>query len=338
MKKKKILIFTPSFFPNIGGVEKHVLETSLILKRNKFDITIITAKSENSSKKELRSFLKINRFSYPKIKFFGLLVIWWNIFRKYYHLIREADIVHIHDVFVWYLPFRFIFFRKPVVTTFHGWEGVFPVPVKNKLWRKLGVFLSTKTIAVGKYLEKYYDFSSDVVIYGGVHVPRQVFTKENILLYVGRLEYDTGLPLLLQSLKQEPWNGKVVFCGDGVLREQAELVGEVTGFRNPIPFLKKAKIVFAGGYLSVLEAFAYKCIVLAAYNNPLKRDYFSLSPFGHIVNVVKNKKELSKKIQFLKKNTKFSSNQIEEGFSFVKKQSWQSIAKIYLELYKSVQE
>lgn len=333
---KKILVFTPSFPPNMGGVERHVLETTHYLSRKKYSIKIITEQTKKSAIFEKKPGLEIYRFSYPKVKFFGLLNIWWQLFNKYFALIREAEVIHIHDVFVWYLPFKLMFWRKPVVTTFHGWEGKFPLPQKNKLWRKLGVFLSTKTIAVGKYLEKYYDFSADMVIYGGVHIPQKDFVKQNFLLYVGRLSYDTGLPLLLQSLKDQSWQGKVVFCGDGELREQAALFGEVTGFRNPMPYLKKAKLVFAGGYLSVLEAFAYKCLVLAAYSNPLKRDYFSLSPMGKFVQVVKSSSELSRKLAVLQKNTNFHQHKLTQAYEFARQQSWQRIAEIYIELYESL--
>ena len=327
---KKILIFTPSFFPKIGGVERHLSETIPYLTRAGFSIKIITENNIENKKSKFKVF----RFPYPKIKLFGLLVIWWKILKNYLSLIREADIIHVHDVFVWYLPFRLFFPSKPVVTTFHGWEGVFPLPQRNKLWRKLGVLLSNKTVAVGRYLEKYYQFKADIVIYGGVHAPKTEFIKDDLLLYVGRLDYDTGLPLLLQSLRDNPWSGKVIFCGDGVLREQASMFGKVVGFRNPIPFLKKAKIVFAGGYLSVLEAFAYKCLVIAAYSNPLKRDYFSLSPMGKLVQVVKTSDGLTRKIKFLTQNKDFSKEKIENAFVFAKNQGWEKIAETYSNIYQ----
>lgn len=330
---KKILIFTPSFFPNLGGVERHVLETTKYLVRKKYSVKIITEQNNKAKKLENKFGFKIFRFSYPKVRFLGLLTIWWKIFKNYYKYIKEADVIHIHDIFVWYLPFKLIFWRKPIVTTFHGWEGIFPLPQRNKLWRKLGVLLSNKTVAVGRYLEKYYNFKADIVIYGGVHVPKKIFDKENLLLYVGRLDYDTGLPILLRSLRKNPWKGKVIFCGDGVLKDQASMFGEVVGFRNPIPYLKKAKIVFAGGYLSVLEAFAYRCLVIAAYGNPLKRDYFSLSPMGKLIQMVKTGKEVSRKINFLKRKNNFNKNKLEEAFEFAKRQSWQKIASLYENVY-----
>ncbi len=333
---KKILIFTPSFFPKLGGVERHVLETTNQLIKKGYSVKVLTEKTTELKKFEKKSLLRIYRFSYPKIKYVGLFSIWWRLLTQYYSLIKEADVIHIHDIFVWYLPFRLMFWRKPVVTTFHGWEGVFPLPPQNKFWRKLGVLLSSKTVAVGHYLEKHYHFKADHVIYGGVHLPKTNYQKKDLLLYVGRLDYDTGLPLLLQSLKNKPWLGEVVFCGDGVLKDQARLYGQVVGFKNPLPYLKKAKVVFAGGYLSILEAFAYRCLVVAAYNNPLKRDYFSLSPLGRFVQVVSNDQELTMKLNFLAKKNNFNQSKLDQAYSLAKEQSWVRVADLYQQIYQQL--
>ncbi|MCC6710932.1 MAG: glycosyltransferase family 4 protein, partial [Candidatus Pacebacteria bacterium] len=185
---KKILIFTPSFFPKLVGVERHVLETTNQLIKKGYSVKVLTEKTTELKKFEKKSLLRIYRFSYPKIKYVGLFSIWWRLLTQYYSLIKEADVIHIHDIFVWYLPFRLMFWRKPVVTTFHGWEGVFPLPPQNKFWRKLGVLLSSKTVAVGHYLEKHYHFKADHVIYGGVHLPKTNYQKKDLLLYVGRLD------------------------------------------------------------------------------------------------------------------------------------------------------
>jgi hypothetical protein len=48
-------------------------------------------------------------------------------------LIKEADIIHCHDVFFWYLPFRFLFPQKKVYIPFHGYEGNNP-PNKRKIF------------------------------------------------------------------------------------------------------------------------------------------------------------------------------------------------------------
>lgn len=145
----KILFLARYKWPHIGGVEKHIQRVASSLKRLGHKIIII---SEEDIK-------------YPHIKFLGLLYIWLWLFKNR-KLIEQADIVYCHDVFIWYLPFRFLYPSKPVYTTFHGWEGIWPIPPKNVLLKRLAAKLSWGTIAVGKYIEKYYGIRADKIIYG----------------------------------------------------------------------------------------------------------------------------------------------------------------------------
>lgn len=326
----RLLVITPSYSPRLGGVEKHVWFTSRLLRRAGWQVTILTDRFGNLPEREVRDHIPIVRLDYPRRRFWGLLVIWRNLLLKHAQLVREADVIHIHDVFIWYLPLRLLFARKKVVTTFHGWEGIYPVPWKNVFIRQVSAWLSGKTVAVGKYVEKYYRFRADEVIYGGVEMPRKKSAKENLLLYVGRLDYDTGLPILLQALKAGAWHGKVVFCGDGLLREQAEQLGEVRGFSDPRPFLKKAKVVFAGGYLSILEAFAFGCSVVAAGKHELAKDYYLMTPFAPWLQLVSTPEELTRA---LARPEKLATANIRQASQWATTQTWQAVADVYQKLY-----
>jgi glycosyltransferase involved in cell wall biosynthesis len=330
----RILMITPSYFPKVGGVEKHVWNAAHHLKKSGWHIQILTEQFSGLLPAETKKGISIHRFSYPHERFLGLFYIWWVLLTHYVRLILAADIIHIHDVFIWYLPLRLLFFWKPVITTFHGWEGVYPVPQKNILIRKISALLSSKTVAIGKYLEKYYRFRANEIIYGAVEIPDTTSRKEPLLLFVGRLEYDTGLPVLLQALQRGAWKGKVIFCGDGLLREQAALLGEVKGWTDPRPYLKKASVVFAGGYLSVLEAFAYRAAVVAAEENPLKKSYYALAPFSEWLYVVNNPADLSRRLSVVSRNTKEVRQHRQKAFEWVRKQTWPSLAKRYAALYQ----
>lgn len=147
----KILFLSRHKWPHVGGVERHIFEISKRLK--------VKGKSVKTISEE--------DIKYPHIKFFGLLYIWIWLFKNR-KIIKKADIVHCHDVFIWYLPFRFLYPNKPVYTTFHGWEGIYPIPYKNIMLKRLAAYLSWRTIAVGKYIEKYYGITADKIIYGGI--------------------------------------------------------------------------------------------------------------------------------------------------------------------------
>jgi glycosyltransferase involved in cell wall biosynthesis len=162
----KILFITRLFYPHVGGVEKHVYEVAKVLRLRGNSITILTERyDKNLKKNEVINGIKVVRFSYPHFKLLGLFFIWIWLFKNR-RLIEDADIIHIHDVFIWYLPFRFLYPHKRVFTTFHGWEGVWPIPWKNIYLKRLAARLSAGTIVVGKYIEKYYGIKADKTAYG----------------------------------------------------------------------------------------------------------------------------------------------------------------------------
>ena len=147
-----ILFLTHHKHPRVGGVERHLKFLISNLKSTNTDIVIKTISEEDIKP--------------PHIKIFGLLYIWYWLFKNR-ELITRSDLVHIHDVFIWYLPFRFLYPIKKVYITFHGWEGVYPIPLWNILNKKVANYLSNGSIAVGKYIEKYYGVKADNIVYGG---------------------------------------------------------------------------------------------------------------------------------------------------------------------------
>ncbi len=260
----KILFLSHYAWPHVGGVEKHVREVTDNLKlRTNNKIKIISEKD-----------IKL-----PHIKFLGLLYIWYWLFKNR-SLIKNADIVHIHDVFIWYFPFRFIFPKKVVYTTFHGGQGKWPIPIKNKLLVKIAAKLSSGTICVGDFIPEYFGIKADYVIYGGVDkIIKPNMQKEKLVIFLGRLEKETGVYEFLERLKVKGQGLRVEFVGDGSLRKECEKYGKVWGFCDPAPFLQKASICFAGGYLSALEALNYGCEFWTGADTPIKKDYWKTFPY-----------------------------------------------------------
>lgn len=248
----KILFIAKHKWPSIGGVEVHVRELSEELRKNNYEITTI---SEEDIK-------------YPKIKIIGLIYIWFWLFNNR-SLITGCNLVHIHDVFIWYLPFRFLYPNKKVYITFHGWEGKWPIPFWNIFNKRLANYLCNGSIAVGKYINKYYDVKSDYVIYGGVKKTQKIkdpktqdkLKIKNTIVWLGRQDPDTGINEFQQKLK-DPKNQKFK-------------VTYITNVKNPEKYLKTAEYCVPSGYLSFLEARRYGCKIMTFANNPLKEDYWN---------------------------------------------------------------
>lgn len=239
-----ILFIAKHKWPHVGGVEKHVKQIANCLQSTANTITTISEEDINP----------------PHIKIFGLLYIWYWLFKNR-DLIARCHLVHIHDVFIWYLPFRFLYPRKKVYITFHGWEGKWPLPMWAIFNKRMANKLCNGSIAVGKYIEKYYKIKCNFIIYGGVDaqsLPLRGKTK-NSLVYLGRQDPDTGYFEFLEWLKDHK-NLKVKF---------------VTNDPNPEKYLKSAEYCVPSGYLSYLEAKSYGCKIITFANNPLKEDYWN---------------------------------------------------------------
>jgi len=284
-----ILFLCKFFYPAIGGVEKHVEAVGEELVKLGHRVTVITLKHDPRLKKTVvYRGIKIIRIPYCESK--------WGIWRSLWlkrELVKKNDLVHCHDVFFWYLPFRFIYFRKPIFTTFHGWEGKFPIPKRYVLARKIWEKLSWGNICVGEYLTKWYGTKADFVTYGGITFScgdrhRKMLSKDlKKGIFIGRLTEDLGLAeylKVLQTLKQKGW--QITFVGDGPYRPQAEKLGRVVGFvKNLKPYLIRPALIFSASYLTIWEALSYGRPVFALYQNPLKQDYLTHFPAAANIHI-----------------------------------------------------
>src|SRR3989344_6924057 len=160
-----ILFFSRLFYPHVGGVEKHVFEISKILLKKKHKVVVITEQyDEKLKKQENFQGIEIYRIDVGKDDWIKKLRVWEEIL-KLHALIKSADIVHCHDIFFWYIPFRFLFPKKPVFTTFHGYES-YPAPKMAIVQRKIAEKLSKGNICIGDFIQKWYGTKPDFVTYG----------------------------------------------------------------------------------------------------------------------------------------------------------------------------
>jgi glycosyltransferase involved in cell wall biosynthesis len=127
------------------------------------------------------------------------------------------------------------------------------------------------------------------------------------IVYVGRLEENTGLPEFFKWFRSLVKRYEVVFVGDGVLRKECEKYGQVCGFTNPAPYLRQAEYCVPGGYLAAFEGLSSGCKLKLFWNNKVKEDYWKMSPF-------------------MRKSVA----------GWAKHQSWQKVADEYLNLYNSL--
>ena len=331
----KILFLARRFYPEVGGVEKHVEKISKLLIGQGHQVVVLceepskkspasaanyhSAPSSDSQYLDLKQPVKssqstifegkkiaIARLKLGKNDWFKKFRIWAQIINNY-SLFLSADVIHCHDVFFWYMPLRVLLPHKKVFVTFHGYETKFPPTRNAKIIRKLSELMSYGNICVGKYIEKWYGTRADFITYGGVdgsknknNFPKKTGDKLRILL-LGRLEKDNGVEIYLDLFKKLVDQGiryELITLGDGAYSKQLSKYGKVLGFDRKInDRIMNSDIVFASSYLSILEALSLGKRVFAVYQNELKKDYLNLSPFKKYIFVAQNADEILDQIE-----------------------------------------
>lgn len=343
-------------------MEKHVLEVGKRLMEKGYRVIVVTEtlpeelRTQNSKLKTTGQNSKIKKIQILRIpvgnNWFKKFRVWWWLW-QHQQLIKNADIVHCHDVFFWYLPFRFLYPQRKVYTTFHGYEGN-DLPTKRAIFmHKLAEKLSWGNICVGDFLTKWYGTKPSDVTYGGVEMvqnskPNFVMQNQKSklkIIFIGRLEEETGIMEYLKALeilKKKGFQFHLNVLGDGSQRKQAEkfchennLQAEFKGFiQNIDKYLEPSDFVFTSRYLGILEALAYRKIVFAVYNNVIKEDYLKMTPFAKYIIISNSAEELASKIYYFIDNPGNGTDLIQKAHFWVKTQSWDKMVEIYLNLWR----
>lgn len=343
-----ILFFSRLFYPHIGGVEKHLLEISKILIEKGHRVAVFTEQFDSKLKlHDSIEKIEIYRISVGKDNFFKKFRIWRKLL-KYRKIIKNADVIHAHDVFFWYLPFRFLYFKKPIFTTFHGYES-YPLKSKEYLMHKISEKLSMGNICVGDFIKKWYGTKPTYVTYGGVNemknarlAARQEKLKmknENSAVFIGRLDEQTGIITYVRAIeiiKKKIPDFDFLVIGDGELKDRiTKKIKILKPFNKAAEYFRNYNFAFVSRYLSILEALTAKRLVFSVYDNPLKEDYLRLSPFSKYITISNSSSELVSKISFYLDNLKEKEKKIEAGYTWVTKHTWEEVANTYLKLWKT---
>ena len=204
--------------------------------------------------------------------------------------------------------------------------------------------MSTGNICVGDYIKKWYGTKPNFVTYGGIankSEPKKndLVNKSQLdIIFVGRLQVDLGIRAYLESfefINKKNINYEFQVYGDGQLRDEMQKFGIVHGFVDSLDVLiKKADIVFSSSYLTMLQALSARKIVIAVYENELKKDYLKNSPFAKYIYICSNAKEIAGVVEKIAIEPWKSQSMLENGHRWANSQSWGNVANTYLKLWK----
>ncbi len=349
----RVVQVTPSFYPSKGGVETHVWQVSKELIWLGHQVSVLTLDSASLSLKLFQLELFKNQELKPtqitpvlpklpaqtQLRSLTYKLSLWRQMIKLASDLRSYDVIQVHDVAWWLLPI-WPFFKKKIFITFHGWEGIYPVPKKNIYQRRFFSRLAKGVVHVGAFIQKFYGDKPDLVIYGGADRVDLKFRIQNLkfkinnVVFVGRLEKENEIKKYLEFvklLKNKHPDLNVTWVGDGQYRRRCQSLGQVTGMVSEstlADYLKPADLVLASSYLSILKALAYGKLVVAFYSHRLKESYLKDSPMARYMLVSDSPKQ---GISWLVKKSALPD--LDQACEWAKKQTWGKVAKAYVKLW-----
>ncbi len=363
----KILFLTRRIYPEIGGVEKHVLEISKRLQAMGHEVKIVAElssksygnrkinyhSSSKSDRQRVNSKQPVKSIYSDHVIYEGIEIIyinpgtddWFKKFRiwaallEHVSLVREADVVHCHDVFFWYLPFRFLFPFKKIYTTFHGYES-YPLKKKNVLVRKLSEILSLGNICVGDFMKKWYGTKPTFITYGAVDGVRGSVSlpRANVLsaLFYGRLDEQTNVieyKKAVEIIKKSYPKFRLDIIGDGKYKNMLSDYIRSGFIDNPERKLSNYRFAFSSRYLSILEAAVAKRLIFAVYDNPIKKDYLDMAPFSKWIVMAGSAEELAEKVIYHIRKPRQEQKKVDLAYDWAQKQTWDRMVRTYLKLW-----
>lgn len=318
------------YWPHVGGVEKHVEGLAAELIGRGYEVTLITEQYEKSLPVDaVRNGVRILRIPYSILK--SKRKLWqWIIYQKQFF--AEADLIHAHDVFWWYAPLRFLMPTKKIFTTFHGYEGSNQPTWKAVLHRKAVELLSAGTICIGGFMRKWYLAFPNKILYGAANIKPTAPSTNRKAVFLGRLDEDTGILMYTTALQLIKPTIKLDVFGDG---QQKKAIDKKVRVRDWIKVSSKTfapyRYAFVSRYLAILEAMQAKRLVVAVYNNRIKKDYLYSHPRADSMIIAGSAQELAEKMNALDKETEKSLMQ--SAYAWAKHQTWDMLAMEYLDLW-----
>ncbi len=342
--KSRILMVAPRFYPAIGGIEKHLMNVCSILSDWGYHITIVTTTHEAFlPSSEYVGRIRVIRMPYGWDKS-PLAYIW---FLKNRSTLKDFDVVHLHGTIptlLWYLPLRLLHCRIPTFGTFHGFERD-PVPFFFKILRRIARRLVKRSICVGSFIKKIYQIECDVITIGAVQPQRLSQNKGGDIIYIGRLEPDTGITEYINALailKQRGIELKMTVVGDGTLRYQLEEIAhtlqlnvDFLGFvEDPTTIMADHSFCVAAGYLSILEAFSFGIPVICIARSSLKHQYYvGVREISGPISIQTSPEGVADELVRLINNPTLYKRISERSCRFAKKMTWGRIARTYLRMW-----
>ena len=102
---------------------------------------------------------------------------------------------------------------------------------------------------------------------------------------------------------------------------------------KPTQVISKARYAFVSRYLTILEAMQTKRLVVAVYNNAIKKDYLNCHPMAQKMIIGRDPQEIANRLVALKPETE--KLMINQAYRWARGQTWEKLTNEYQTLWQS---
>jgi len=343
---KRVLMISARYKPSIGGVERHIEGIAPRLASKGIKVTVLTTSHETGlSRTESNEVVDVIRVPF-RWDLNPILVCMWVMANRRKFL--QYDILHAHDIIplLWILPLKMVCPSKPLYVTFHGYEKD-PVPMRFMLLRRIAVKLVRACLCIGQFIHELYGTKCDETSLGAVDLNRLSPQPRKGLVFVGRIEPDTGIMDYVEALDvlktEHGLAMELKVCGSGSMRKDLAELADARGLQvtflgpisRPTDIVNGCSICLAAGYLSILEAMALGLPVVGAAKTPLRSQYLgAVLKEGGPISVQRTPQGIAREVAVLTKNPELYSRVSKEGVAFATSMTWDNLVRKYLRLWK----
>jgi phosphatidyl-myo-inositol alpha-mannosyltransferase len=289
----RVGIVAESYYPNLGGIQEHVLHLRNLLERQGVEVTILTGRQAPSSapgpRDAERGVVRVGRArTFSTGGTFTQATIGLGAIYNFHRALRQGqfDVLNIHGPCDPGLAFLGLsMFRGPKVLTLHN--AKFPdarwrhwiAPYYRWVFRRAAAVIAVSE-AASQTLGRYADFPS-TIIPNGIDGPywrarpssRYLRPGMRNLVYLGRLEARNGPEVAIEAFKRIASSlpdVRLLMAGDGPMRDglQARVPAELRGrveFLGAIYDERPELLASSSVFLLPARAVSFSIMVLEAF-------------------------------------------------------------------------
>lgn len=269
----KIAILVSMFPPKwVGGVEIATQSIAEGLAEKGHDVHVITSFDKEILPKVPDDDFFVHRVHYPKVKIFGSMFFWINIFFALKKI--KPDIVHCQTVQMGVCGFLFKkIYKIPYIVWCHGFDVYFPWPGKKMISRFVLNNANAIVALTGHMKQELQKLCKKniIILPNGIDFGKfQGFSKqairdrlnissqEKIIVFIGGLRPVKGVIYLIEAFKiisQKVSEAKLFLVGNGAERKNLEEAVAKNGLSGCVRFIGEIPHEKIPEYLAMADMF-----------------------------------------------------------------------------------